>query len=362
MPVKLSVYVTNHADATSSSNVSSTETTTRDDSPQPTTDSPQRSTQTTTPPHFTTTPSKDSDDSAQETAQSRSRRTLLTIACSLALVVAVAVILSGLTLDFSTGRAATVISMLTMQDVSSLFDGSQTMPADDNVSIIGQSVTPVAVIDAADIAVSSLSPIVSPDGKQVVFVSDQSGLPQLYLLHPASSTVRQLTKSPGQKTNPKWSPDGRYLSFLSTYESATGQQDLWLMDVEAQHPAPHHPHRQSGPCVVAQRKPARLHCWQRNRPSDRLLPVDSHPRWRARTPWRSGRTTGLMAAIAQCGIRIFRAQAQAYKARPALHYLTDDWPSVAHGRLVLVLRPVSPATPARTRDILRYRRGDCPKT
>ena len=53
-----------------------------------------------------------------------------------------------------------------------------------------------------------VSPAWSPDGKQIVYVSDRSGSPQLYILDVASGKNRRLTYSGSYNTSPDWSPRG----------------------------------------------------------------------------------------------------------------------------------------------------------
>lgn len=49
-----------------------------------------------------------------------------------------------------------------------------------------------------------VSPTWSPDGRQIAFVSDRSGLPQIYVMNSDGSNVRRIT-SGGYSTDPSWS-------------------------------------------------------------------------------------------------------------------------------------------------------------
>ena len=61
------------------------------------------------------------------------------------------------------------------------------------------------------------SPKWSPDGKQIAFVSNQSGIPQIYLDNEDGSARRQLTQQPTFHGDPAWAPDGSFVSFCSTF-------------------------------------------------------------------------------------------------------------------------------------------------
>ena len=53
----------------------------------------------------------------------------------------------------------------------------------------------------------------SPDGSQVLFVSDRDGDPDLYVMNADGSDVRQLTNEPGYDGGPFFSPDGRWITY-----------------------------------------------------------------------------------------------------------------------------------------------------
>jgi len=77
-----------------------------------------------------------------------------------------------------------------------------------------------------------ISPAWSPDGRQIAFVSDRAGSPQIYVMDKDGdgSGARRLTFNGGYNTSPAWSPDGRWIA----YQSRVGgnQFDIWLIDPE----------------------------------------------------------------------------------------------------------------------------------
>jgi dipeptidyl aminopeptidase/acylaminoacyl peptidase len=79
------------------------------------------------------------------------------------------------------------------------------------------------------------SPEISPDGKWVAYTvsttdsaKDKTDTDVWMTTWDGSQTV-QVTSSPDGETAPRWSPDGRYLSFLSSRQGGKGSQ-LWLLD------------------------------------------------------------------------------------------------------------------------------------
>jgi len=80
------------------------------------------------------------------------------------------------------------------------------------------------------------SPSVSPDGAWVVYsvTSADSAKDKrntdLYMVSWDGSRTVQLTSGPENESNPKWSPDDRYLAFLSARGDTEKGAQLWLMD------------------------------------------------------------------------------------------------------------------------------------
>jgi dipeptidyl aminopeptidase/acylaminoacyl peptidase len=59
------------------------------------------------------------------------------------------------------------------------------------------------------------SPVFSPDGKWIAFVSSRAGEDNLYVISVDGGEARQLTNISTGVSNPLWSPDGKWIAFSS---------------------------------------------------------------------------------------------------------------------------------------------------
>ena len=66
----------------------------------------------------------------------------------------------------------------------------------------------------------------SPDDTQMIFSSDRSGNPDLWIAPLPTGDVRQLTTDRTPDWAPVWSPDGQTIAF---YSSRSGNRDIWTM-------------------------------------------------------------------------------------------------------------------------------------
>lgn len=63
-----------------------------------------------------------------------------------------------------------------------------------------------------------VSPSFSPDGKRLVFASDQGGNPQIYMMDANGYNISRFSFGGNYNTSPAWSPDGDRIAFSGQYE------------------------------------------------------------------------------------------------------------------------------------------------
>jgi TolB protein len=75
----------------------------------------------------------------------------------------------------------------------------------------------------------NISPRWNPrTGREIAFISDRGGSPQVYVMDASGGNQRSLIARGGHADSPSWSPDGRYIAF--TYGGAGGFQ-IFVSDV-----------------------------------------------------------------------------------------------------------------------------------
>ena len=75
---------------------------------------------------------------------------------------------------------------------------------------------------------SITAPVFSTDGTSMLFRSDQDGSMQLYLTNPEAEEPLRITDENALYSAPVFSPDGKYIAYLSDYTNFGGRKDLWL--------------------------------------------------------------------------------------------------------------------------------------
>ena len=116
----------------------------------------------------------------------------------------------------------------------------------------------VAPLDGGDLVRLTDSPgydaecSYSPDGTQILFVSDRDGDPDIYVMNADGSGVKQLTNAPGYDGGPFFSPDGAWIAYRTDrlekdmlqihVMRADGSGDLAITEGKGVHWAPYwHP-------------------------------------------------------------------------------------------------------------------------
>lgn len=77
-----------------------------------------------------------------------------------------------------------------------------------------------------------VEPKVNPKtGRDMVFVSGRSGPQQIYRMNMDGANVERLTPGEGEASNPSWHPDGQMIAYAWTRGFATGNFNIFVMDV-----------------------------------------------------------------------------------------------------------------------------------
>jgi Tol biopolymer transport system component len=75
-------------------------------------------------------------------------------------------------------------------------------------------------------------PKFSPDGQWIVFLSDREGSENIWIMHPDGSGVKQVSKDPGSEfVSPSWDPTGKYV-YVSKTHFGIGPREIWMYHVD----------------------------------------------------------------------------------------------------------------------------------
>ncbi len=81
---------------------------------------------------------------------------------------------------------------------------------------------------------NDMNPQLSPDGKFIVFYSDRDGDNEIYRMKLDDRSVEQLTKNNSHDYDPAYSPDGTMIAYKSTAFDQKG--DIFIMDADGSNP------------------------------------------------------------------------------------------------------------------------------
>jgi len=79
------------------------------------------------------------------------------------------------------------------------------------------------------------SPRWSPDGKQITFISNRTGVPEVWLMDEDGGSQTQLTSNDKFHSGPVWSPDGKKIAFCANYETPN-EIEIWAVDAKGGEP------------------------------------------------------------------------------------------------------------------------------
>jgi TolB protein len=88
-----------------------------------------------------------------------------------------------------------------------------------DADIFVMSADGTGVVQLTDNAVPESTPSFTPDGKFIVYVSEEAGNPDVFIMRSDGSEKRNLTQHPGADGHPRMTPDGRRILFNSNRTS-----------------------------------------------------------------------------------------------------------------------------------------------
>ncbi len=110
-----------------------------------------------------------------------------------------------------------------------VFASTQHRPTAD---IYLKSTSGSVVTRLTDDPAQDVMPSISPDGNYITFASDRSGSWDLYIMPFEGGKVVQLTNATANDLHPTWSPDGTQIAFCRLGQQS-GRWEIWVKDVLA---------------------------------------------------------------------------------------------------------------------------------
>jgi TolB protein len=76
-----------------------------------------------------------------------------------------------------------------------------------------------------------VEPKVNPKNPNIIYFVSGPGPQQIYKMNPQGADVERITNGEGEASNPAWNPDGQHIAFSWTRGYATGNWNVFVMDV-----------------------------------------------------------------------------------------------------------------------------------
>jgi Tol biopolymer transport system component len=116
-----------------------------------------------------------------------------------------------------------------------VFNGRLPAAADPNVFVVNVDGTGLTQL-TTDTATDQLAAW-SPDGSKIVFTSNRTGIPQVWVMDADGGNQAQLTFDPNPKDQlPDWNPDGSRIAYVQRTAPVGG--DIWVVNADGSDPHP----------------------------------------------------------------------------------------------------------------------------
>lgn len=102
--------------------------------------------------------------------------------------------------------------------------------------IYTKSINGAVVTRLTDHTAQDVMPAISPDGSTIAFATDRNGSWDIFLMPAEGGNKIQITNESAHDLHPTWSPDGTKLAFCRLGQQ-TGRWEIWVTDVASDHGA-----------------------------------------------------------------------------------------------------------------------------